>query len=87
MGLEDYHLIAVWDWKKGKVLASVRGHNDRVSTDEIRNTFPLVLCSLFQERCSRYCTNINYRCILFEVTVSRLEAYNFEDILWPLLSY
>ena len=44
VGLEDYHLIAVWDWKKGKVLASVRGHNDRVSTDEIRNTFPLVLC-------------------------------------------
>lgn len=37
VGLEDYHLIAVWDWKKGKVLASVRGHTDRVSTatDEI----------------------------------------------------
>ena len=31
VGLEDYHLIAVWDWKKGKVLASVRGHTDRVS--------------------------------------------------------
>lgn len=30
VGLEDYHLIAVWDWKKGKVLASVRGHTDRI---------------------------------------------------------
>ena len=31
VGLEDYHLIAVWDWRKGRVLASVRGHSDRVS--------------------------------------------------------
>ena len=31
VGLEDYHLIAVWDWRKGRVLASVRGHSDRVT--------------------------------------------------------
>ncbi|CAH3196152.1 unnamed protein product [Porites evermanni] len=30
VGLEDYHLIAVWDWKKGRVLATVRGHTDRI---------------------------------------------------------
>jgi len=34
VGLEDYHLIAVWDWKKGRVLATVRGHSDRVSSFE-----------------------------------------------------
>ena len=33
VGLEDYHLIAVWDWRKGRVLASVRGHTDRVSIE------------------------------------------------------
>ena len=32
VGLEDYHLLAVWDWKKGRVLATVRGHTDRVSS-------------------------------------------------------
>ena len=32
VGLEDYHLIAVWDWRKGRVLATVRGHTDRVSS-------------------------------------------------------
>lgn len=31
VGLEDYHLICVWNWKKGKILASTRGHTDRVS--------------------------------------------------------
>lgn len=32
VGLEDYHLIGVWDWRKGRVLATVRGHTDRVSS-------------------------------------------------------
>ncbi|PFX18604.1 Echinoderm microtubule-associated protein-like 6 [Stylophora pistillata] len=30
VGLEDYHLISVWDWRKGRALASVRGHTDRI---------------------------------------------------------
>ncbi|XP_046848411.1 echinoderm microtubule-associated protein-like 6 [Xenia sp. Carnegie-2017] len=30
VGLEDYHLICIWDWKRGKLLASVNGHSDRV---------------------------------------------------------
>lgn len=35
VGLEDYHLIAVWNWRKGRVLATVRGHTDRVSSQII----------------------------------------------------
>ncbi|XP_077993248.1 echinoderm microtubule-associated protein-like 6 [Glandiceps talaboti] len=30
VGLDNHHIINVWDWKKGKVLATVRGHSDRV---------------------------------------------------------
>eukprot|EP00794_Sanderia_malayensis_P020047 gene20047-22014_t len=30
VGLEDYSQLAIWDWKKGKVLASTRGHTDRI---------------------------------------------------------
>ena len=39
VGLEDYHLIAVWDWKKGRVVATVRGHSDRVSSLSSVNYF------------------------------------------------
>lgn len=31
VGLEDYSQVTIWDWKKGKALASTRGHSDRVS--------------------------------------------------------
>lgn len=30
VGTDPHSTINVWDWKKGKVLASARGHNDRV---------------------------------------------------------
>lgn len=30
MGLEDNHLICIWDWKKGRLLTSANGHSDRV---------------------------------------------------------
>ncbi|CAB3992368.1 echinoderm microtubule-associated -like 6 [Paramuricea clavata] len=30
VGLEDYHLICIWDWKKGRLLASAKGHSDRI---------------------------------------------------------
>ena len=30
IGLEDQAQLTIWDWKKGKVIASTRGHNDRV---------------------------------------------------------
>ena len=31
VGLDDNHSLNVWDWRKGKVVASTRGHSDRVS--------------------------------------------------------
>ena len=31
VGMDDYHSLNVWDWRKGKILASSRGHSDRVS--------------------------------------------------------
>jgi hypothetical protein len=37
VGLEDYHMVVVWDWKKGKILASTRGHTDRVTIMTLRN--------------------------------------------------
>ena len=30
MGLDDYHTLNIWDWKRGKVMASARGHGDRL---------------------------------------------------------
>jgi len=30
VGLDQHSTINVWDWRKGKILASVRGHSDRV---------------------------------------------------------
>lgn len=30
VGLEDYSQVTIWDWKKGKALASTRGHSDRI---------------------------------------------------------
>ena len=30
MGLDGHATINVWDWRKGKVIATVRGHSDRV---------------------------------------------------------
>ena len=31
VGLDGHATINVWDWKKGKIIATVRGHSDRVS--------------------------------------------------------
>ncbi|KAL3875087.1 hypothetical protein ACJMK2_038022 [Sinanodonta woodiana] len=30
VGMDQYATIAVWDWRRGKVLATVRGHSDRI---------------------------------------------------------
>ncbi len=30
VGLDDHHTLNVWDWQRGKVLASARGHGDRI---------------------------------------------------------
>lgn len=36
VGLDQHATINVWDWRKGKILATVRGHSDRVSTYTLR---------------------------------------------------
>jgi WD40 repeat protein len=28
--MDDYHSIVIWDWKKGKQIASTRGHGDKI---------------------------------------------------------
>ena len=30
VGLDDHHTLNVWDWKRGKVVATTRGHSDRI---------------------------------------------------------
>ncbi|ESN91895.1 hypothetical protein HELRODRAFT_181951 [Helobdella robusta] len=30
VGLDDNHMIVVWDWRKGAQLASTRGHKDKI---------------------------------------------------------
>ena len=30
VGLDDHHTLNVWDWRRGKVMASARGHGDRI---------------------------------------------------------
>jgi len=30
VGLDDYHTICVWSWRKGEKLASTRGHSDKI---------------------------------------------------------
>ena len=30
VGLDDHHTLNIWDWKRGKVIASTRGHSDRI---------------------------------------------------------
>lgn len=30
VGLDDNHVIVVWDWKKGEKLATTRGHKDKI---------------------------------------------------------
>jgi echinoderm microtubule-associated protein-like 6 len=30
VGLDDNHMICVWDWKKGEKLATTRGHKDKI---------------------------------------------------------
>ena len=30
VGLDDNHLIVVWDWRRGEQLATTRGHKDKI---------------------------------------------------------
>ena len=30
VGLDDHHTLNVWDWRRGKVVGSARGHSDRI---------------------------------------------------------
>ena len=30
VGLDDHHTLNIWDWRRGKVMASTRGHSDRI---------------------------------------------------------
>ena len=30
IGLDDDHSIVVWDWKKGQMLSTARGHKDKL---------------------------------------------------------
>jgi WD40 repeat protein len=30
VGLDDYHMICVWNWRKGEVLATTRGSQDKI---------------------------------------------------------
>lgn len=30
VGLDDNHIICVWDWRKGEKLATTRGHKDKI---------------------------------------------------------
>ena len=32
VGLDGHATINVWDWRKGKIMSTVRGHSDRVSS-------------------------------------------------------
>ena len=34
VGQDDYRMVNVWKWREGKVLASARGHNDKVCGGE-----------------------------------------------------
>lgn len=43
VGMDDYHSLSVWDWRKGKVVASTRGHGDKVNKI-INSLGQLVLC-------------------------------------------
>ena len=31
VGMDQHATINVWDWKKGKIIATARGHSDKVS--------------------------------------------------------
>ena len=43
VGLDGHATINVWDWKKGKIIATVRGHSDRVSFNLLDFTdFPII---------------------------------------------
>ena len=48
VGLDDYHTLNVWDWKKGKILSSTRGHSDRIFDVQFNPFIPqcLVTCGV-----------------------------------------
>ena len=50
MGLDAKNTVCVWDWKKGKVLATATGHSDRVRH--------LCLPGLFSVN-NRMCVNVH----------------------------
>ena len=46
VGLDDYHTLNVWEWRKGKLVASTRGHSDRVrSCAQLNQLSTGVLCA------------------------------------------
>ena len=48
VGLDDYHTLNVWDWRKGKILSSTRGHSDRIFDVQFNPFMPqcLVTCGV-----------------------------------------
>lgn len=48
VGLDDYHTLNVWDWRKGKLLSSTRGHSDRIFDVQFNPFIPntLVTCGV-----------------------------------------
>ena len=32
VGMDEHAMINIWDWRKGKVISSARGHSDKVSS-------------------------------------------------------
>ena len=57
MGLDQHSTINVWDWRRGRVLATTRGHSDRVRTSSLDNgniVFNTLEKQTFQARRTRY---------------------------------
>lgn len=48
VGLDDHHTLNVWDWRRGKVVASARGHSDRIFDVQFNphNPTELVTCGV-----------------------------------------
>ena len=40
VGLDDHHTLNIWDWRRGKVVASTRGHSDRIFDIQLTPTLP-----------------------------------------------
>ena len=48
VGLDDHHTLNIWDWRRGKVVASTRGHSDRIFDVQFNPHSPteLVTCGV-----------------------------------------